>query len=132
MDALLESSEDKVKTLAQRTNGLTLVPFSPRTNSLPLSVPLTTEISFLSIAFFCFLLLNSLFLCTGLASIVCSTSHISDRVHCHLGYIVLFQFYKIYHVMMGGDKTRSLTPWSTLWSTPKNHLLVKFNTISTW
>ena len=27
IDAILESSEDKVKTLAQRTNGLTLVPF---------------------------------------------------------------------------------------------------------
>ena len=62
MDAILTSSEDKVKTLAQRTNGLTLVPFSPRTNSLPLSVPLTTEIRFLSIAFFSLLLLNSLFL----------------------------------------------------------------------
>ena len=62
MDAILESSEDKVKTFAQRTNGLTLVPFSPRTNSLPLSVPLTTEISFLSITFFSFSLLNSLFL----------------------------------------------------------------------
>ena len=37
MDAILESSEDKVKTLAQRTNGLTLVPFSLRTNSLPLT-----------------------------------------------------------------------------------------------
>ena len=62
MDAILESSEDKVKTFAQRTNGLTLVPFSLRTNSLPLSVPLTTEISFLSITFFSFSLLNSLFL----------------------------------------------------------------------
>ena len=37
MDAILESSEDKVKTLAQRTNGLTLVPFSLRRNSLPLT-----------------------------------------------------------------------------------------------
>ena len=27
IDAILESSEDKVKTLAQRTNGLMLVPF---------------------------------------------------------------------------------------------------------
>ena len=27
IDAILESSEDKVKTLALRTNGLTLVPF---------------------------------------------------------------------------------------------------------
>ena len=62
MVAILGSSEDKVKTLAQRTNGLTLVQFSLRTNSLPLSVPLTTEISFLSIAFFSLLLLNSLFL----------------------------------------------------------------------
>ena len=33
IDAILESSEDKVTTLAQRTNGLTVVPFSPRTNS---------------------------------------------------------------------------------------------------
>ena len=54
IDAILESSENKVKTLAQRTNGLTLVPFLPRTISLPFSVSLTTEISFLSIAFFCF------------------------------------------------------------------------------
>ena len=54
IDAILESSEDKVKTLAQQTNGLTLVPFSPRTNSLPLSVPLTKKIRFSSIAFFCF------------------------------------------------------------------------------
>ena len=28
----------------------------------------------------------------------------------------------------GEDKTRSPTPWSTLWSTPKNHVLVKLNT----
>ena len=62
MDAILESSEDNVKTFTQRTNGLTLGPFSPRTNSLPLSVPLTTEISFLFITFFSFSLLNSLFL----------------------------------------------------------------------
>ena len=34
IDAILESSEDKVKTLAQRTNGLTLVPFLSRTISL--------------------------------------------------------------------------------------------------
>ena len=90
MDAILESSEDKVKTSAQRTNGLTLVPFALRTNSLPLNVPLTAEISFLSIALFCFLLLNSFVSCSGLAYILCSTSHISDRVHCHLVYIVLF------------------------------------------
>ena len=75
IDAILESSEDKVKTL---------VPFLPRRNSLPLSVPLTTKIVFLSFALFCFLLLNSLFLCNGLAYILCSTSHISDRVLCHL------------------------------------------------
>ena len=41
-DAILESSEDKVKTLAQGTNGL------------PLSVPLTTKIRFLSNALFFF------------------------------------------------------------------------------
>ena len=76
MDAILESSEDKVKTLAQQTNGLTLVPFPPRTNSLLLSVPLR---------FVCFLLLNSLFLV-----VVSCSSHISDRVHCHLVYVVLF------------------------------------------
>ena len=29
IDAILESSEDKVKTLAERTNGLTMVPFLP-------------------------------------------------------------------------------------------------------
>ena len=75
IDAILESSEDKVKTL---------VPFFPRRNSLQLSVPLTTKIVFLSFALFCFLLLNSLFLCNGLAYILCSTSHISERVHCHL------------------------------------------------
>ena len=76
IDSILESSEDKVKTLAQRTNGLMLVPFSPRTNILPLSVPLTstTKISFLSIAFFVMVFYPSL----------CSTSHISDRVHCSL------------------------------------------------
>ena len=90
IDAILETSEDKAKTLAQPTNGLTLVPFSPRTNRLPLSVPLTKKIIFLSGAFFGFLLLNSLFLCNGLGYILCSTSHISDRVHCHLVYIVLF------------------------------------------
>ena len=67
MDAILESSEDKVKTLAQRTNGLTLVPFSLRTNSLSLSVPLTAEISLPTIAFFCFLLLNSFVSCSGLS-----------------------------------------------------------------
>ena len=48
------SSEDKVKKLALRTNSPTLVPFSQRTNSLPLSAPMTTKISFLSVAFFCF------------------------------------------------------------------------------
>ena len=90
MDAILESSEDKVKTLAQRTNGLTLVPFSPRTNSLPFSVPLTTEITFLSIAFFLFLIVKQFVSCSGLAYILCSASHISDLVHCHLVYIVLF------------------------------------------
>ena len=60
MDSL-DSSENKVKTLAQRTNGLTLVPFSQRTNSLPLGVPLTTEMSFCLLRFL-FKLLNSLFL----------------------------------------------------------------------
>ena len=55
IDAILESSEDKVKTLAERTNGLTLVPFSPRTNSLPISVPLTMKISFLyCVLFVCY------------------------------------------------------------------------------
>ena len=66
MDAILESSEDKVKTLAQRTNGLTLVLFSPRTNSLPVSVRLTTEISFLSIAFFfLFFIVKQFVSCSG-------------------------------------------------------------------
>ena len=45
-------------TLAQQTDGLTLVPFSPRTNSLPFIVPLTTKISFLSIAFFFFFIVK--------------------------------------------------------------------------
>ena len=90
IDAMLESSEEDLKTLAQRTSGLTLLTFLPRTISLPFSVPLTTKIRFLSIAFFCFLLLNGLFLFNGLAYILCSTSHVSDRVHCHLVYIVLF------------------------------------------
>ena len=90
MDAILESSEDKVKTFAQRTNGLTLVPFSPRTNSLPLSVPLTTEIRFWSITFFFFFIVKQFVSCNGLAYILCSNSHISDRVYCHLVCIVLF------------------------------------------
>ena len=76
IDAMLESSEDDLKTLAQRTSGLTLVPFLPPTISLLFSVPLTTKIRFSSIAFFCFLLLNSLFLFNGLAHILCSTSHV--------------------------------------------------------
>ena len=29
----------------------------------------------------------------------------------------------------GYDKTRSPTPWSTLWSTPKNHFLLKLNVL---
>ena len=70
IDAISESSEDKVKTLAKRTNGLTLVPFTRRTNSLPLSVPSTTKVSFCLLRIFVFLLLNSLFLCNGLIAIV--------------------------------------------------------------
>ena len=85
MDAILESSEDKVKTLAERTNGLTLVPFSPRTNMQP---PAQCTIDygdkFSVYCVFLFFILKQFFSCSGLAYILCSTSHISDRVHCHL------------------------------------------------
>ena len=79
MDAILESSEDKVKTFAQRTNGLTVAPFSPQTNSLPLSLPLTTEISFLSIALFS-IIVKQFVSCNGLAYILCSTSCVYSSV----------------------------------------------------
>ena len=89
MDAILESSEDKVKTFAQRTNGLTLGPFSPRTNSLPLTV-LTTEDKFFVYYVVFFFIVKQFVSCNGLAYILCPNSHISDRVHCHLVCIVLF------------------------------------------
>ena len=94
MNAILESSEDKVKTLAQRTSGLTLVPFLPRINSLPLNVSLTTEVSFLffSVFLFLFFIVKQFISCSGLAYILCSTSHISDRVQCHLVYNIVSLF----------------------------------------
>ena len=92
MELFLKTTE--VKTLAQRKNSITLVPFSQRTNSFPLSVPLTTKIRFFSVAIFCFLLLNSLVLCNGL-NIFFVQLGVLATVFIALLYIYLFQLYKI-------------------------------------
>ena len=90
IDATLESSEDKVKTLAQRTNGLTFVPFLSRTISLDYEDTFFVYwvfLYFIVIVCFFVMVLYPLF----------NYPYMSDRVHCHLVYIVLFSFYKIWY-----------------------------------
>ena len=90
MDAILESSEDKVKTFAQRTNGLTLGLIFTANKLPPAQCTIDYGDKFFVYYVFFFFIVKQFVSCNGLAYILCSNSHISDRVHCHLVCIVLF------------------------------------------